>query len=534
MNKRTKVILLTFLGTLIVAILSLNATYSYMKSKTSGDKNTDVKVNSCAKISLKENSNTINLTNMYPMDDEMGLQTDAYDFTVSSTCDNYVGFDLYLTTYESEIDDGTIKFAITSKNDTVLASDILTSMPDGEKDLTDAEKNQLNSGVTKGYKKIYKVFTNNIPLKGESEYKLHIWLDSSKTENVPMNQSFKIGVSVKSFDRVESMAEYLINKKDDTLLYHNGTIKIDGQIMDAEDYSYRYSGGNDVVKNNYVCLDGVTTEGACQNGDMNLYRIIGLFKNDENLYEMKLIKAKEATKEQLGDSAIIGGAYIGQNNYYAFNNSLPNEEKNINSDMWEESNLNKMNLNNFYLNYLTSNVAGLVNHISNNIWVVGGISELGNAKVTYENELGKNKTTTNGNCYTQKSKTLIINTKRLCNQVNDLTYIAKIGLMYKSDYMYATTSNNWNESFLNYEIDKIIDNNWLYEGLVEWTISRTPRGTDSYVNRYKNYVWTSNSHTVTSDAVSVRPTFYITASTKVKNSIDTIGTMESPYRLDLS
>ena len=501
MNKRTKVILLTFLGTLIVAILSLNATYSYMKNKTSGDKNTDVKVNSCAKISLKENSNTINLTNMYPMDDEMGLQTTSYDFTVSSTCDNYVGFDLYLTTYESDIDDSTIKYAIISKNDTVLASDLLTSKPDGEKDFTDAEKNQLNSGVTKDYKKIYKVFTNNIPLKGESEYKLRIWIDNSNAVDTTMGKSFNIGVSVKSFDRDESMAEYLINKKDDTLLYHNGTIKSGDIIIDAQDYSYRYSGESADV-HNYVCLgtDNNAT-GTCDDND--LYRIIGFFINDTNNYEMKLIK----NTPYEGDDA-ESSENTASRKGYRWSGSILNKK-----NTWKDSTINTKVLNTDYLhslpNYIQSKIIVHTYITTGNSY--GNLAE----KYVYETYKNEIQNPILGEYATEQDKT--------CN--------TKIALMYISDYGYATYKDGWTAQILRLydKDDNIKMNNWLFindNKTVEWFLTRGSDGIGASNVYGPGNVGGGN---VYGYLYAIRPVFYLDNNTMLKSNGE--GTLSHPYRI---
>ena len=44
--------------------------------------------------------------------------------------------------------------------------------------------------------------------------------------------------------------------------------------------------------------------------------------------------------------------------------------------------------------------------------------------------------------------------------------------MYVSDYGYATSPSNWNTDLLDYDESTIIENNWMYMGLFEWTISR--------------------------------------------------------------
>ena len=83
-------------------------------------------------------------------------------------------------------------------------------------------------------------------------------------------------------------------QKDGAIIYHDGKCDNDSEAncgLEAEDLSYRYSGGNDVV-HNYICLDNKTT-GSCETND-DLYRIIGLFKNDQNEINKKYFFGKYA------------------------------------------------------------------------------------------------------------------------------------------------------------------------------------------------------------------------------------------------
>ena len=238
MNKKKTIILLV-IGILVVTIMSIGVTYSFMLPKVTKDSNeTEIGINNCAKITLKDNNSTINLTNMYPMEEEMGLQTEAYEFTISSTCEEYTGFNLYLLTFsDNGIEDDLIRYGITSKNGTLLETNLITK--EEAKDISTEEIEEIKQGINKEYSKIYKVYSNYIPLQGESEYKLHIWIDE-KADNDTMGKNIKLGVLVKGYKREETMAEYIIAHKDNTLIYHDGSIKDEeGNITDAFDYSYR-------------------------------------------------------------------------------------------------------------------------------------------------------------------------------------------------------------------------------------------------------------------------------------------------------
>ena len=533
MNKKKTIILLV-IGILIVTKMSIGVTYSYMKPKVTKDSNeTEIGINNCAKITLKDNNSTLNLTNMYPMEEEMGLQTEAYEFTISSTCEDYTGFNLYLLTYsDNGIADNLIRYAITGKNNTILETDLLTNKKE-ETSLTEKEQEEINQGINKGYSKIYKIYSNNIPLKGESEYKLHIWLDEND-DNTTMGKNIKLGVIVKGYSREETMAEYLIAHKDNNLIYHDGKPDYEGEEnynLEAGDLSYRYSGASEEV-NNFVCLDGINIENKCAS-DTDLYRIIGLFKNDENNYEMKLIKYDYATKTELGDSSIPNSAYVNKiaDDYYTYayykgtnfqNVALYswNNKDNYNStNDWSQSNLNTENLNKFYYNYITKKAPNI--KITYHEWSIGAAGDMkniheANALIAYSYDVGENS--------------------------EKVFYQNYIGLIYISDYYYSANNKYWSYvgSNTKYSTPPKYDGpfddyrdakgeNWIYMGLIDNTISRNNAYNSS------NYRWSicffgHFCGNLVYDGRGVRPSFYLSANTELSTGD---GSYNNPFRLSL-
>ncbi len=345
-----------------------------------------------------------------------------------------------------------------------------------------------------------------------------------------------------------TISEYILNlyTKDgeNNLYYHDGIGNYLNSNLEAGDLSYRYSGSSESVKN-YVCLDGKTKENACSS-DADLYQIIGLFKNEENeQYEMKLIKYNYAAKEELGDNdTASGGAYNGYYSYpkdnYKGNNAEDiaiyywNSSKGTginNTNMWQYSNLNKINLNQFYLSYITNKVSDLENHIMEHTWITGGVpySNTENVQQAYNSELGSEKITTNDlKCYAKDNNQTAI----LCTDA-DLTYLAKIGLMYVSDYGYAAYSDAWSKKIggynkTDYDSDIVKTNNWMYRGLYDWMISRGAERGD--YARFTNVDGWADSYGVNS-AAGVRPAFYLDASTKLASGD---GSKTNPYRLNLT
>ena len=285
----------------------------------------------------------------------------------------------------------------------------------------------------------------------------------------------------------------------------NGLYYHDADLANgAQDNSYRYSGAN---PNNYVCFGpGAEAEGTCAND--NLYRIIGLFDDDsDGNYQIKLIKSDYVTSDMLGtDGRDYDGVYSSNSSNYkgSMNKSTIakytwNYDTSVNelrgSNNWATSEFNTINLNTNYWNYL-----GLPwqNLISSSTWYLGGLSSIYNdaVKLIYDEERAD-----------------------VGYGSNPTKYTDEIGLMYPSDYGYATDSKNWNASS-SWEND-----NWMYMGLDEWTI--TPFATNASSIFAVKYLGNVN-YSSASSGMAIRPSFYLNPNVVFEGGS---GTLSDPYRL---
>ncbi len=115
MEPRLRKITLIVLSVLIVIVISFGVTKAFMKPVEQGGNLTEIALSSCAKIKLTGTS-SINLSNSYPMSRNRGLQTTPYSLTVTSYCDTYVGFNLYIATLSSNtLDASKIHYILTDK-----------------------------------------------------------------------------------------------------------------------------------------------------------------------------------------------------------------------------------------------------------------------------------------------------------------------------------------------------------------------------------------------------------------------------------
>ena len=274
----------------------------------------------------------------------------------------------------------------------------------------------------------------------------------------------------------------------------------------------RYEGTD---PNNYICLDNKTS-GACSSSSL-LFRIIGLFDEEYSTNGTSSSGTKKLLK------------VIDTNNYGGTDGKKWNS---AGTNNWSTASL-KTELNGTYLTTLlgSPNVnSKLSNSIANAKWHLGGASSSNYNTLTAEG------------IYKEERNTSAIYSG------NPSSIYAKVGLMYPSDYGYATIGGtNINKSECRtrdlYDWDGSIysdcrNNDWLFISQnnfvnnVEWTI--TPRSDTSgnvlhirstgKVSHQYNYIDVPNFYW------AARPTFYLDSSVlKIVGTGD--GTKDNAYRV---
>ncbi len=271
------------------------------------------------------------------------------------------------------------------------------------------------------------------------------------------------------------------------------------------------------VKNN-ICFG--TEEAPCPK--QNLYRIIGIFDN-----KVKLIQNSYATVEQLGTDGEYNGVldYFKPPFYPEMNAGDYSWSSNYNNDsfyetgyynIWNFSDLNITNLNVNYINYL----GNWKNLIEDADWNVGGIDETivnggdynirHSVKSIYDSEVGPGKV----------------------SSAPFEPYNAKIGLMYVSDYLYASNPQYWGEmNFGIIDLGTLMSESYLNpptaSPLLEWTLSRYRNKNDMVFTVYIGAA-VGGSSQYGLGLFLTRPVFYL------KTNVEYIsgdGSQENPYRI---
>ena len=468
LKPRTRIILLSVISILIVVTIVLGVTYSFMQANIDSSSVTEVSLSSCAKITLSDTEASIDLSNTSPISKNKALETTPYTFTVTSSCESYVGFNLYLATLNTNtLVDSSVHYIITKQDSKdILAEGILSEATNALSEFTAEEQTQLNNGINGTFGTIYRLYNDSIPLQGEVSYDLYLYVDSDVTDASTMGKTFNAGIAVKSYDREAdptTLADYIINEVyttdgDNGLYYHDADL-----ANGAGDNSYRFSGAN---PNNYVCFG--TDEVSCP--EDNLYRIIGVFNG-----QVKLIKATSY------------GSYAWEQDYSTQGNT------------WNESTKPDIytTLNTTYYNTLGSEWQS---KISTHSWKVGGMASdtSATAKDYYDTEVGTGQ--------------------------SGYEETMKIGLMYVSDYGYGASEEYWTTELNNYE--PTVDSNWMYLGTYEWLISRY-----SDTTNIAFFVYSTGSVYISGvlATYAVRPSFYLESDVTYASGS---GSMTDPLKIN--
>ena len=275
----------------------------------------------------------------------------------------------------------------------------------------------------------------------------------------------------------------------------------------------RYEGAN---PNNYICLDNQKSE-SCSSSSL-LFRIIGLFDEEYSTDGSSSAGSKKLLK------------ILDTNNYGGTSGKYWSGSASNQSNNWSKSTLNT-ELNGTYLSTLLAKSgvnSKLSSAIANTKWHLGGAS--------YENY----QTLTAESIYTEERNTSAIYSG------NPEYVFAKIGLMYPSDYGYAsvggtTTSKancraqalyNWNSS--SYSDCK--NNDWVYKSQSiswgsnknEWLISPHASNSDS-ASDFNSAGSVYASSNVRYNHFAVRPSFYLDSS--VLKIVGGAGTSTNPYHI---
>ena len=495
-----------FLILLIFAIAIIGTTYSWHKFR-SNDVDVAFEVDDTGTITYSGGAD-ISGIKLIPVSSKEKGETDgtgiAKTISVNSTKykQHYFDLNLYLEEFPLGLKDQSLRWEI-YKGNTLFNSGNFGSVNQG--DSIKLIKDYILSSTT-------------------TIFKLYIWIDGLQDNpDTIVNQHFKFVLNGEATDEWSPViaSDYIISlSQGDTYTAGNcngvyATNSYDDNGV-TKYHEYRYVGGE---VNNYVSFNN------------ELYRIIGVFDSNStgvNANLVKLISAKELTSASWGayNSSPTYTTYSTFKNDWTGNttgvpasaNLILNEyfynASSTSTTYGECINWTYVHSNDEYKSKNCSNIVGygiqtndFRNFIQPVTWYLYGYSS---------NELNK-----------QDFYNCERNNYSGCTSAHSGIYqgttTANIGLMYVSDYMYASGYIASNDTTTLGNNMNWINSNWLYNGF-EWTI--TPVG---YYDASAFCVSGSGSlyyNGVTADSRGLRPSFYLKSNIKITSGD---GSFANPY-----
>ncbi|MBD9075378.1 hypothetical protein EGP91_05215 [bacterium] len=521
MNSKKTTIIISIIILLVLSV-AIGISYAYWVLNLNQDSKNIVSTK-CLNVTFTE-GDAINLQKTYPMEDEEGKKLTPYTFNLKNECNDKANYQINLETLtDSTLDINYVKVKLNDDINILGDKEAVTKTLDNAIDSRMLETGILNANETK-------------------TFNLNVWL-SYDAPNDTMNKTFESKITVTTSyhatlgtEKIKDLVAkadtsttdvYTVPEKtSDSCTY---TLAYDG----TADNNLRYVGSNPC---NYVKVDG------------ELWRIIGVMNNIDDGTGKKESRIKLIRDKTIGNYAwdtsietinygngvnewsqadlmkLLNPGYenetAGGSLYY--NNGTGNCYSSIN---------NELTSCDFTSSGLKSNLKALIGDV---LWHTGanGIKDSSNLYEGLSNQFySYERSTNNGK---------ICSSESWCNDtITRITFwTGKVGLIYPSDYGYATSGGtgvnrtnclnqqmyDWNNS----SNDDCKTNDWLYNSsLWQWVITPSTHSTNA-VSVFAIFGEGHIGYTYARDQYAVRPSVYLLSTVKITQGE---GTLENPYVL---
>ena len=507
--KRKIAMLLTLLG---VTSIVIGTTFAIYENTINTNKNHIIKTG-IVNFTLTESTNGIVLNNLQELTDYEGMaQEEYYEFTIKNTGNTKTDYEISLVDKPNSSYTGTIlnekyiKVGLLKNN----SEEIIVNLK---------EVNRLIDKVT-------------LDVDKSANYKLRLWLDlkglTDEAKETLVGQKIFLALKINGIQNMENITIAtdkliaLTNNKDNSGLYtithaKDTTLQI-GATEDITEYRYRGASPK-----NYVTFNGET------------WRIIGVFPTDDGTGKIenriKLIKDQSIGEYKWDDGTI---AY----NYTKNDNLMLLQDKN----KLKVKYLEKKNKNNFIDLAITEPTKSALNNWARPASLNTYLNKtyLNALSTTSQNMIGDTKYYLGGggnnsnfnssvDFYSYERKIKNTKSNEFYYDKNPNSWTGKLGLMYVSDYGYASDNcetkalNDYNNS----NDLRICNNaNWLFNlKKLEATITQYSNTSTSIHYIADNGIVVSTYQASLAQTV-VRPTLYLKSEVRI---IDGEGTSTNPY-----
>ena len=509
MQKNNKKIYLTIIGILLLICLTVAISYAVWRIFLVQN-NSNKLASSCFKVSLTD-QDAINLVDTIPITDSDGAALTPYTFTITNACDSYANYQVNLELLNTTTMTNMSAIKVMYDDET---PSLLTTKETTEKTLTNAST-------------AYKLKTSYLDKKATATHKLRLWIDEAVDMNTEGVQNLKLEA------KVTVTASYAKELPKPTAVEYITTLAQTDTTNLAIDEAgnTRYIGAD---PNNYVSIDG------------DIWRIIGTMKEIDDGTGNKEDRVKLIRANSIGGYSWDTSKWIINDGYGINEWSQADLMKLLNpgfesesvggslywdnkSGMCYDDRENASSNCNFTSIGIKDKLKAL---ISDAVWNTGAITTSSQiASKFYTEERG----TRNGKICS--SGTL----ETLCNDTVErtTTWTGKVGLMYPSDYGYATSGGSTtdratclNKELYNWSDSSVSDcknNDWLLKNGWQWTLSPGAHSSES-LNTFGVYSGGIVDYNQTCDNNAVLPVVYLISNVKISGGE---GTSESPFSLEL-
>ncbi len=542
-------------GVLIISGISY-ALWSTTKEQTSINKISS----GCLKLEVTEGTN-INIENAYQTPDNEGLKQNGYTFTINNNCNHeeYVEVNLDINK-NNTLNEKNIRATLLYNNQKIIEPNNLNNLLDRE-----TNNKEYNTGKH--------LTTVKISSNSNKQLNLKIWLDENTSFNdLQENNTFESKIEIDSIKRENILAsDYVrIISEDNEQLAYDETIDNNLRYIGATPNNYidigngEYSSdiwtgydNEDVYKGNYT-VEYTSGEKCKGNNNYNknctlvhkkddpiLWRIIGVMNNVDDGTGKIESRLKIIRDEGIGRIAWDAKAINNQEVECIEKNQQNCTYKNN----WEETSI-KETLNNAFWNKITTSAKNYIyeydytNNKFMNKWKQLDFSKEGmneKSKKLFENakwHLG-GITSTEYNTATAA----IYYLKEHANNVystNPTSTNAMVGLMYASDYGYATGGGEGKQrseclakDLYHWDVsgyENCYKNNWLYDPSNHQWLMNPYASSDFSVARvsYDGSVYPYAN--VFNNYRRVRPVLYLKSDVKI---VSGDGSKVNPFKLAL-
>ena len=498
--KKNRNIILLIISFVFLTILVLGMTYAYFDLKTGGETESTMNIGGAEISATYSFSNSINITDALPGNDVIAYK----DITLTYKNTSSEEYKVYLKTV---IDYSTFT---NTENDGVLYYDIYS----GTDHSTLVQDKTIFPTIKYG-KSILKEISIPANSTGTLNYRINFYFpESDKLQNPDGQLVLNASISVES-DNSLKYTPTLLKKIDLMYQYESGTNGLEQD--DTTDKNIRYVGAN---PKNYVEF--------ANTGE--LWRIVGVFNVKDSTGKIER-KIKLVRNESLGSYSWDATG----NDNYGFNNWTEADLKNeLNGDYLNTAlTFNTKWYNSYYdstaskpvqrkegiFDYTKTIKQNYQNMISESVWNIGGNSFTGSAPYTL-NLLSQ---------YNRERGSITYQNSR------PTEWTGKVGLIYASDYGYASTNSECRENLRagvtyengswDYSNGKCKTDNWLFKNSWYWTLSPCSGGSAIVFGVYGGGA-VDNLNAYRSG--SVWPAVFLKSDILIASGT---GEKESPYRL---